>query len=383
MNSDVWNLFPYPTLFSGQFVDGSLMHTHPDCTDCSIRECGLEPGSIGKTPRSCRYGISYARIDDERVVVGVLVTDDGNNNKRAKKRRNSKDPSEMIRHVKAKVLVGAIENVRNLGPGLIKDVEKQRKEILANWSKDPDMQKMVAEHMKAEYRESLLQGHDFLQLVTLVKGHAEVLLHEKYPDLPAEEAAERCPVEGAIYFSTRLMSLRINSLTYLNEINLAHGEASRIQIHSLMLSFLRIYKFQAMQKNLRIELGSCLKVVHYNSQALSTVILGILDNLVKYAPSGSAATVDFIEKKSGIQVCFTSLGPKIESSELSEIFELNYRAVAAKDLGLSGQGLGLTTAKAVSDALELDLKVAQTTTADSRFHNHFSTTFSFVLRTEK
>jgi hypothetical protein len=102
---------------------------------------------------------------------------------------------------------------------------------------DPELHKSMAEQLRKDFEENLNQSHDFLQLVKLVRGHAEVLLNAKYPELDSADAAERLPTEGAIFFSTELMLVKMDSLIYLNEINRALGGESRVLVHPLVLKY--------------------------------------------------------------------------------------------------------------------------------------------------
>jgi signal transduction histidine kinase len=195
------------------------------------------------------------------------------------------------------------------------------------------------------------------------------------------DAAEQLPVEGAIYFSTELMLLKMDALTYLHEINLVYGQEKTFRIHPLVLKYVRIYAWQANQKHLDLQLsGDCYNVYRYNTEAVGVVVQGLLDNLVKYAPAGSKATIVFAEDPSQVVISFTSLGPRIHVDEVQQIFHPGYRGRAAQSLESSGGlGVGLATAKRVSDALDLNLTVHQDIKEDLKYRDRFSTTFGITL----
>lgn len=256
-----------------------------------------------------------------------------------------------------------------------------RKEaLLAELDRNPALHEAIAEQLRKDTSDHLNQGHDFLQLVKLVRGHAEELLHRQFPDLPPHEAANKLATEGAIYFSTSLMLVKMDSLIFLNEVNRALGREVRFQIHPLVLKYVRIYRWQAEQKQLRIHLsGNCHGHSYYNNDAIGAVIQALLDNLVKYAPANSEASVTFHETEDSIVLSFDSLGPRIEPDELTKIFLPQYRAKAARLVELSGLGVGLATAKQISSALNLELDVHQEEIAAPTFPERFSTTFTLRL----
>jgi signal transduction histidine kinase len=326
--------------------------------------------------QECRYGISYVRLDENRLIVGIVTSGLPSSSRKAKAQARGHPelgvPAGSVHH--------AVERAVALGPGVVKDFEMSKQEVLRGLRDSPEMFAAVAEQLKAEFQENLSQSHDFVQLAKLVKGYAESLLQEKYPNLSNEDAAEKLPVEGSIYFSTELMLLKLDALVFLHEINLVHGGEKRFQIHPLVLKYCRIYRWQAEQKDLNLQLsGSSYGSCRYNPQAIGAIIQGLLDNLVKYAPAGSKATIVFQEGPEIIRVEFTSLGPRIEDDELRQIFLPGFRARAARGAASSGLGLGLATAKQVSDALNLRLSVEQSPEEDTKYRARYPTTFSIDL----
>ena len=119
-----------------------------------------------------------------------------------------------------------------------------------------------------------------------------------------------------------------------------HGDKRKFQIHPLILKYCRIYRWQAEQKELDLQLyGSSYGYCRYNPQAIGAVVQGFLDNMVKYAPAGSNATIVFQEEAESITIDFTSLGPRIEDDESQKIFLPSFRARAARGTASSGLGL--------------------------------------------
>lgn len=376
MASNPWQLFPYPTLTREGSTDGSLFGAHLACKTCPTRECLDDATLTASELRICSYGITYARIDDERLVTGVVANDLPNTTQRARKRARQ----EPERRVRSADIRAAVNQARAMGVGLVNDFEAAKAEMLARLESDPELHQALAEQLRRDFADNLNQSHDFLQLVKLVRGHAEALLHEKYPDLAPADAADKSPVEGAIYYSTELMLAKMDSMEFLNEINIAHGGERRFKVHPLVLKYVRIYDWQASEKDLRVRLeGASYSTSYYNAKAIGAVVQGLLDNLVKYAPAGSAATVAFSETDEQVRLEFCSLGPRIDPDERNRIFLPKYRARAAKAIEMSGLGVGLAAAKQVSDALNLELTVEQASEEDTRFPGRYQTVFSFRL----
>lgn len=377
MSESIWQMFPYPTLADGEFAGGALMGVHPDCVACPTRACVGTNARQGEV-RHCRYGLSFAKVDEDRLVVGVVENPASGNVTSAMRRRFK----EKDRHARPEQLRRSIEVARSLGPGVSSDFIANRDAMLQHLAQDEQMQQYIAEHLRRGFDDNVAQSHDFMQLVKLVRGHAEALLKERHPSLSPEDAADTEPAIGAIYYSTSLMIVKLDALVYLNEINRAFGREREFRLHPLILKYIRIYLWQAKQKGVHITLGSTYATCFYDGAAVGAVVQGLLDNMVKYAPANSRATIRFVESDGAIRVEFISLGPKIAQRELREIFLAGIRGQAARDNSSEGQGIGLATVKAVSDALDLHIEVTQAAEADRSYDGSYQTVFSITLNTD-
>lgn len=375
--SDIWRMFPFPTLANESFTSGSLLDVHPDCRSCPVRECATATSRKYGEPFLCRFGLSYARIDPDRVVAGLVVRDLQSMTSRARKRLKR----ERGRQVTTAQVQRSIERVRELGPGIVDEFESNREIAIGALKADAGMQRAVAEHLRADADEDLSQSHDFMQMVKRIKGYSEALLAQRRPGIPPEEAAEQLHDEGAIFFATQLMVYKMNSLQYINEVNRAAGNESVFNIHPLILKYKRIYEWTAKQKGLRIHQGSNHSQVRYNAAAIGALVQALLDNMVKYSPPRAHAYIDFAETPSSVRVMFRSPGPRIEEDELEHIFVMKVRGKAARRSEDTGQGIGLATVKQISDALNLGVNCTQDSMENPDFPGFFMTTFEFELLT--
>lgn len=374
---DAWSLFPYPTIRDGRLQHGSLIRVPRICETCAVRECESIGRDQAGRAKQCRFGVTYARIDDNRVTVGVVATDLPMATKRT--RRVGRQLPE--NRVRAAEVERAAASARALGPKVVDDFQMAQEQVLRELRDHPDMHEALAVKLRKDFDANLDQSHDFLQLVKLVRGHAEALLLTAHPSDDVVTAAESEPALGAIYFSTELMLVKMDSLVFLREINRALGGLTTFQIHPYVLKYVRIYDWQARQKNVRLRVrGSSYGRVTLNSNAVGAVIQGLLDNLVKYAPAGSDAWIEFAEDDGQVQIDFIGLGPRIEPDELEKIFLPGFRAAAARKMEQSGLGVGLATAKEISDVLGLHLRVAQEPAEDGKYLGRFETQFSVRLR---
>ncbi|WP_156905962.1 HAMP domain-containing sensor histidine kinase [Agrococcus lahaulensis] len=323
----------------------------------------------------CRFGYGFSRVDDERVTMGLIPQLPSPNSKLRHRYRNS--PSERVR---AEEVTRAVEAARALGVGFVESLEIQEAEAIRQLGTNPAAMHAALEKLRKDFDQNLSQSHDFLQLLNQIRGHAETLLRLREPTMDVHHAAEKHFSEGAIYFASELMRLKVDALVYVEDPARALEETGLFEIHPLVLKYVRIYDWQARQKELDLRLeGECRERVRYRNDAIGAVIQGLLDNMIKYAPARSRATVRFDVTPQRVRIGFSSLGPRLMAGEDSKIWLPGFRGKVARELEPLGQGIGLGTVRSVLDAVSGRVSVEQADDPDQRFPAHYLTTFSVEL----
>ncbi|TPW74636.1 sensor histidine kinase [Schumannella soli] len=310
------------------------------------------------------------------MVFGVLATGTTSQSSRLRNRLRQ-EPS---RRVQAKQVTTAIDSARELGVGINADFDYLREQMLNELIEDPRIHSALAAQLRQSFDKNIQQSHDFLQLAKLVRGHAEGLLREKSPDRPLSEAAQFAPTEGSIFYAAQLMIRKLDSLAFLEDPMRSRDDVDTFTFHSVFRTYTLIYQWQAREREITLKLdGGSWGTCTYNKNAIGAVLQGILDNLVKYAPPGSTAAMRLDERRDRVIASFTSLGPIILESERSAIFLPGVRGSAPIAASVDGQGIGLATAHQISETLGLKLSVTQSETADGKYRDYYSTTFSFEV----
>jgi heavy metal sensor kinase len=111
-------------------------------------------------------------------------------------------------------------------------------------------------------------------------------------------------------------------------------------------------------------------MAHGNEAGLRRLLLILLDNAIKYTPSGGDVTLSMEAVATGIRVQVADTGEGIPEAALPHIFERFYRADTVRARG-SGTGLGLSIARTISRAHSTEISVESEPGKGSRF--------SFVL----
>ena len=203
-----------------------------------------------------------------------------------------------------------------------------------------------------------IAAHDLRQPLTVLYGNAQILERSiKNGDM--SKVAERTET---LLAQTR-RAIRMSDLL----LDIAHIEAgnlvlTRASFDLAVLARMSLDDIQAIspQRSLLFE-GPSKLMVYADEQRLAEILRNLLDNAINYAPAGPitlqvgvVATDDVMypgDTGSGsVIVSVSDHGPGVEESELTKLFERQYRAVAATNRGISGSGLGLYISARIAQA---------------------------------
>ena len=98
------------------------------------------------------------------------------------------------------------------------------------------------------------------------------------------------------------------------------------------------------------DLGSAHPLVQGDRTYLSNVFFGLLDNALKYSPSGARITIGTHDEGSKVVVEVSDNGPGIRKEDLLLVFEKFFRANVSDLHDVKGTGLGLYLAKRIVEA---------------------------------
>ena len=185
--------------------------------------------------------------------------------------------------------------------------------------------------------------HELRTPLVSIQGFAEFLL--RYPH------ASNSPNAAATIFreSQRLVSL-IN--TYLDVLRFDAGARSMrrepISISPMIAQLQQVMSpiAEAAEIHIRISEDSGLPALEGDGPMLTGVLLNLLNNAVKYSPSGSEVTLSVTGTSTSVVFEVSNPGSPIAKEEMARLFEPFYRARAAAD-SAPGWGLGLTFVKRI------------------------------------
>lgn len=192
-------------------------------------------------------------------------------------------------------------------------------------------------------------SHELKTPVTAVKGFAETLLSGALYNFRAAEE-----FVNIIYEEAERLSRLIHDLLELSKIE-SKGFRLRIEPVELDREITRIVdklKPQFIKKGLALstDLPPEPVIVKADRDQIEQVLLNLLDNSLKYTPSGGEVEVSLRREGNEAVVAVRDTGIGIPREDLPRIFERFYRVDKARSRKLGGTGLGLSIVKHIVEA---------------------------------
>jgi len=324
----------------------------------------------------CQYGAAYVPLADDVLIAGAVVADTEVHTT-AQKKLLKRDREAVVR---LQDLQRVMRTAIAVSGKYEDDLERDKQQIREAYTATGKFRQDALASVGDQVRDTAAGIHDVWNLVLQIIANCKTIFEKRFPGLDPDEAADRLHNEGAIYFCALQMLGKIEVALFLEDSSLMHADIRTFRLHGLVSKHVKIYMNRAVERHLDVFTGSgSFGMVRGPVKAISIVIQALVDNAIKYAPTGSKVTFAFEDTKDRVYVRVISLGPLIEDAEKSEIFAPFTRAKAAREMSETGMGVGLSAAAKVSDELHMGLTVEQSTTPDKTFHEFYDTQFEFSL----
>jgi signal transduction histidine kinase len=93
-----------------------------------------------------------------------------------------------------------------------------------------------------------------------------------------------------------------------------------------------------------------LPLVYADAERVHQVLFNLLDNAVRFTPSGGRVTITASGRNGAVDVAVADTGPGIAPEHLPRLFERFYRVDSARSRDEGGTGIGLAIARSVVEA---------------------------------
>ncbi|MBR2731214.1 MAG: ATP-binding protein [Clostridia bacterium] len=100
-------------------------------------------------------------------------------------------------------------------------------------------------------------------------------------------------------------------------------------------------------------------------EALRQMISILMENAVKYAPEGGALTIELTaHRKAAVLSIRNTAAEKMEEKDLPHVFDRFYRTDTSRNSQTGGHGIGLSIAKAITNAHDGSITASTTDGSD-------------------
>lgn len=213
---------------------------------------------------------------------------------------------------------------------------------------------------------SAAMAHEMRTPLAILRGEAEVAMAA-----PLASEAERERLASQIEEYDRLTRL-INQILTLARAEAGELSITRARVDLSMLAAQVVEQVEALAEAKGIVLTTRIVpdlAVNGDAGWIERLLLILLDNAIKFTPSGGHVTVgvdvDGTSKHVALSVTDTGIG--IEAAALPHVFEPFFRGDAAQSRRGEGAGIGLALAKWIADAHDARIEVTSTPTSGSTF----------------
>jgi two-component system phosphate regulon sensor histidine kinase PhoR len=188
--------------------------------------------------------------------------------------------------------------------------------------------------------------HDLRTPLATVKGYIELVrMDGPLTDRQVED------LDG-VTRAANLMKALIEDLLQLSKLErLEELAREEINLAEAVGATLTAMKPLAKTKKIELHLAHCEErlIIEGNSVLLSRAVGNLLDNAIKYSPSGGQVYIELGQHEGQALVSVIDNGPGIRSKDLPRVFEKFYRARAETDDDVPGTGLGLAIVKSIAE----------------------------------
>ncbi|MDQ3036306.1 MAG: ATP-binding protein [Myxococcota bacterium] len=199
-------------------------------------------------------------------------------------------------------------------------------------------------------------SHELRTPLTAIRGFAETLRDGALDDPGIAKRFVGNIVENSIRLSRLVDDLLELSRSESPDVRFDLGSIDALAIASKVLSSLE-GKAEAKGVQLAIEGASEAEPARGDERALDQVLLNLVDNGIKYTPSGGRVVVRLVRTPEHVVIEVADTGPGIGASHLPRIFERFYRVDAGRSREQGGTGLGLAIVKHLVTRMEGEVAV--------------------------
>ncbi len=197
-------------------------------------------------------------------------------------------------------------------------------------------------------------SHELRTPLTIIRGEVEVLLRKR------RETPEYIDTLGSVLEESRRMEKIIDDLLFLSRIEaIERAKLSQpVHLDEILTTVIESREAVIKKKGLSCEAGEVSEIRAKGSgDLLERLIANILDNAIRYTPSGGRITYSLFRSVKWAQLEIRDTGIGIPAESLPLIFDRFYVVDQSRSKETGGSGLGLAIAKWIADSHDARIEV--------------------------
>jgi heavy metal sensor kinase len=190
-------------------------------------------------------------------------------------------------------------------------------------------------------------SHELRTPLSIIRGEAEVALSQKRDEAEYRESL------AIVQDEARRLSRMVDDMLALARAEDGQQglKVEEFYLNDLVEDCVKSSQVLALAKAISLTLDPATDITFRGDESLiRRMIVNLLDNAIKYTPSGGHVSVRLTSKDSRVEIAVVDTGIGIPADATDRIFERFYRAGRARSRSDGGSGLGLSIAKWVAEA---------------------------------
>lgn len=203
--------------------------------------------------------------------------------------------------------------------------------------------------MKANFVANI--SHELRTPLTHVKGYLELLITESLGPISEEQRhGLQVSQRSAMKLESMIDDLIMFSLATRGEMSM---KLEKVDIRRLATLAVKAASSKAEERGVQLTLAAVDEIpqVQADPEKISWVVGQLLDNAIKFTPSGGSVVVNIKEEGNNlVQISMIDTGIGIPPGRLNEIFEPFHQLDASSTRHYGGTGLGLSLVRQIVEA---------------------------------
>lgn len=194
-------------------------------------------------------------------------------------------------------------------------------------------------------------AHELRSPITVIRGYLDVVMQET--TCGGSFTDEHRELLSKIAISSNRLSTTVNNI-----LSAARYDGRHMKLNLKKQSFFSLYssinddlsmRVNSQRRILDVQIPDGLPDIAANRQAVSEVIINLVENAVKYSSEGGHITVKAEQEKTMLRVSVIDEGIGIPPNILRNLFRKFYRSHRSKDT-VAGSGIGLYICKMITES---------------------------------